>query len=339
MLLDRNMPGLDGFQVAEQIKAMEFKAPPAIIMLTSSEGVGDKKLARELNFSGHLIKPVQRANLLEAILKAMGRMDKAEKASEAAKPRERVHLPDARILLAEDIDSNRKVLKLYLKHTAIRLEMAENGREAVDKFTRGVYDAVLMDIQMPVMNGLDATRAIRQWEKETGADETPIIALTAHAFKEQQEECYNAGCTIFLSKPVKKHEILATLGQLFPLETGPAPDAAPPKGSEPPETGAPGAGQINVEIDADLEELVPDLFMEIGEELQNMRLALESGDFETLHRLGHGLKGAAGNYTFADLAALFLNVEKAAKITDAEAAAKHLDVVEDYLNRVEIKYV
>ncbi len=347
-LLDRNMPGLDGFQVAEQIKIMDFDAPPAIIMLTSSEGVGDKALARELNFSGHLIKPVKRANLLEAILSAMGQKEKAEKASEAAKPKELVRLPPARILLAEDIDSNRKVLKLFLKNTPIHLEMAGNGKEAVEKFKDGTYDAVLMDIQMPVMNGYDATRAIRQWEKKTGAVETPVVALTAHAFKEQQQECFDAGCTGFLSKPVKKVEILETLAGLFPREPGPAREPEPDGGQaspveEAPKETPPGKvlkdERIIVQIDADLEELVPDLFEEIYEELENMKRALGSGDFNTLHRLGHGLKGAAGNYTFKDLAAHFLQIEKAAKHSDVGAAEIHIGVVEDYLKRIEIKYV
>jgi len=128
---------------------------------------------------------------------------------------EEITLPSLHILMAEDIVSNQKVMKLYLKDTPVKMDIAENGKIAVEKFTGNTYDVVLMDIEMPEMDGLAATRAIRKWEKENNKVETPVIALTAHAFDEHMKKCFDAGCNGFLPKPLKKRDLLAALGELF----------------------------------------------------------------------------------------------------------------------------
>ena len=108
-----------------------------------------------------------------------------------------------RLLLVDDVEANRRVVELFLKNMNVSLVHAENGKEAVEKFTEEPFDLVLMDMEMPVMDGLEATRRIRMWEQEKREFQTPIIALTAHAFQEHRQKTIDAGCTEFLAKPIK----------------------------------------------------------------------------------------------------------------------------------------
>ena len=115
------------------------------------------------------------------------------------------------ILLAEDVEENQFVLQSYLNKTPYCIDIAHNGAEAVEKFQNGRYDAVLMDIQMPVMDGNTAVKKIRAWERDVGSKRTPIIALTAHAMLEEAQRILDAGCDLHLSKPVRKARLLEVL--------------------------------------------------------------------------------------------------------------------------------
>ncbi|MDF9407869.1 response regulator [Pelotomaculum isophthalicicum JI] len=116
-----------------------------------------------------------------------------------------------RILLVEDSPDNQLLVQAYLKKTAYQIEIAENGEIAVEKFKSGKYDLVLMDMQMPVMDGYTATRTIRKWEAENRLAPTPVVALTAYALKEDARKSLDAGCTAHLTKPVKKSILLETI--------------------------------------------------------------------------------------------------------------------------------
>jgi CheY-like chemotaxis protein len=122
-----------------------------------------------------------------------------------------------RILLVDDAENNRMLLEFYLKGGPYQVDQATNGQEALDMFSSGQYDVIFMDIQMPVMDGYEATRAIRRLEQQTGRPTTPVVALTANALKEDRESCLAAGCTDYLAKPVKKTTILDTLARMAAL--------------------------------------------------------------------------------------------------------------------------
>jgi len=126
-----------------------------------------------------------------------------------------------RLLLVEDMLDNRLLVKAYLKREAYDIDEAENGEVAVAKFKAGRYDVVLMDMQMPVMDGYAAARAIRAFEAEQGRSPTTIIALTAHAIREDIDRCLQAGCSAHLAKPVKKATLLQALGDSLSIPTGP----------------------------------------------------------------------------------------------------------------------
>ncbi len=123
-------------------------------------------------------------------------------------------MSDVRVLLAEDVAVNRRVVELYLKDTGVALHSVENGKEALELHRAEGFDVILMDMEMPIMDGLEATAAIREWEAEQGLSPVPIVALTAHAFEEKRQQCFEAGCTHYLTKPVKKADLIALLSRI-----------------------------------------------------------------------------------------------------------------------------
>ena len=212
VLLDCRMPGMDGFQVVDATKRHQGLANVTVMMLTSDGRGGDLARARELGLAAYMVKPVKRADLLNAISAALS----MPLPSRQEAPPETVQAPpdvqqSLRILLVEDTADNRLLIQAYLKHTAHRLDMAENGEVACGKYKSGRYDLVFMDMQMPVMDGYAATQALREWERANHRPPTPIIALTAHALKGDEEKSLAAGCTAHLTKPIKKAALLAAI--------------------------------------------------------------------------------------------------------------------------------
>jgi two-component system sensor histidine kinase/response regulator len=217
-LIDRRMPGMDGFELAQHLKeSMGNIKNTAVMMLTSDNRGDDFALCKELDIAFYLVKPVKKADLLEAIASIMGRKigPVAGKIPEA-KPIDFSKTRSFNLLLVEDSADNRLIIQAYFKRASDHIDIAENGAIAVEKFKSGQYDLVLMDVQMPVMDGYTATREIRKWEQEQGREETPIIALTAHAMKEDAQKSRDAGCTDHLTKPIKR----ATLMEAVQKYTG-----------------------------------------------------------------------------------------------------------------------
>ncbi len=214
VLLDYRMPGLDGFGVAERIQKDPALAGTTLIMLTSDLGRGDSHRFRELGIKGHLMKPIKRADFKNVLLAALGW---ARTAIQEPRPLPPPAVPESErplhILLAEDSEDNRLLLLTYLKSKPYRIDIAENGAVAVEKFKTDRYDLVLMDIQMPEMDGYTATREIRKWEGEHRLGETPIVALTAYAYPEDREKSLEAGCNGHLVKPIKKARLLEAVAE------------------------------------------------------------------------------------------------------------------------------
>ncbi|WP_447599017.1 response regulator [Nitrospira sp. Nam80] len=221
LLLDCRMPGTDGFETAQAIKADPAFADLLIIMLASDRWADDIARTYDLGLGGYLVKPIKRSDLAQTVMIALDRSKGV-----CQPPGHRLHkhgnqtTSSLRILLVEDSRDNQLLIQTYLKQTAHHIELAENGQIAVDKFQSGHYDVVLMDMQMPVMDGLEATRIIREWERHEGVTKTPIIALTALALKQEAAKIFEAGCNAHMTKPIKKATLLDILsayeGQLTP---------------------------------------------------------------------------------------------------------------------------
>ena len=216
VLSDVNMPEVDGFMFAEQIKTQSKLTTTRIILLTSANRIGDAKRCRELDIAAHLIKPVRQSLLFDAIADTVG-LDDATTSARAEVPA--MAAPDKttaalRILLAEDNEVNQKFAIRALKKAGHAVHVANNGKEAVDAVSAEEFDAILMDIQMPIMDGYLATAAIREHEAPL-QKRTPIIAMTAHAMKGDREKCLNAGMDGYVTKPIKSKVLLAEIDRIL----------------------------------------------------------------------------------------------------------------------------
>jgi len=220
LLVDAQMPGRDGFMLIEQLKREERLGAFAIIVLTSGGKCGDAARCRQLGVAGYLTKPVGRSELLRAIVQVLAPESGEEQQAPALVTCHslREHSKNMRILLAEDNLVNRMVAVRLLEKHGYTVEVAGNGREAVAKVKADRFDLVLMDVQMPEMDGFEATAAIREHEKASG-QHIPIIAMTAHALKGDRERCLAAGMDGYISKPFKVEELLANLEQKPQLTT------------------------------------------------------------------------------------------------------------------------
>ena len=212
LLLDCRMPGMSGFHVVEQLKSSLNRSCPTVIMLTSDHWADDIARTYDLGLGGYLIKPIRRSDLLQTIGIALGRTKgMPARDAEATVPASTVSTRALRVLLVEDSPDNQLLVRAYLKQTDYFLDVAEHGAVALDKFKSAHYDVILMDVQMPVMDGYAATKAIRSWERDHDLPPTPIIALTALALKEEGSRILEAGCNTHLTKPVKKSTLLEVL--------------------------------------------------------------------------------------------------------------------------------
>ena len=232
-------------------------------------------------------------------------------------------LPALHILLVEDSPDNRTITVAYLQDTPYRVEIAENGAVACEKFTTGHYDLVLMDRQMPVMDGLTATRAIREWEQANHRPPTPIIALTAAALKGDQEECMAAGCTAYLTKPIKQEALLQAIKER---------SIASPSSKE--ESSR--KDTILVRANPKFADLIPVFLQNCRQNVIVMLDALDRGDFETVEILGHGMRGAGGSYEFQAITDIGAALEQAAERADTDVSRKWVGELSRYLDRVEI---
>ncbi len=232
-------------------------------------------------------------------------------------------LPALSILLAEDSPDNCIITVAYLDDTPYKIEIAETGAIACEKFSVGHYDLVLMDRQMPVMDGLTATRKIRAWEQENHRAPTPIIALTASALKGDREKCLAAGCTAFLTKPIKqevllqaiKEHVIAARAQSMQLDR-------------------PNDGAL-VRGNPKFAHLVPAYLKSCREKNVALQDALEEADFRTLGILGHGMRGAGGMFGFPAITEIGAAIQQAAENCDLTASRRWVTELSDCLDRVD----
>jgi signal transduction histidine kinase/ligand-binding sensor domain-containing protein/DNA-binding response OmpR family regulator len=210
MFVDLKMPGMDGFTLIEHVRAQADPRKTPIILLTPARQRGDSARCRELDIAGYMTKPVAQAQLLETILSALG-----VKIKPADQPRlvTRQSLPEGRslrILLAEDNAVNQALAVRLMEKRGHKVVVAGDGREALEALENDRFDLVVMDVQMPDVDGFEATAAIRTMEKDTG-EHIPIIAMTAHAMKGDRERCLAAGMDGYVSKPIRAQELFAEI--------------------------------------------------------------------------------------------------------------------------------
>jgi signal transduction histidine kinase/CheY-like chemotaxis protein len=219
-----------------------------------------------------------------------------------------------RILLADDSEDNRFLVRGYLRDTGCVIDEVGNGAEAVEKFKQGAYDVVLMDAEMPVLDGYSATRAMRAIESDRAVTPTPILALTAHALQEAKQRSLDAGCTDHLTKPIKKATLLEAIARHAP---------------EPPS-----AAPIHVEVESWLKPVVPGYLEKRRADVTKLRHALEQGDYATVRTLGHQMTGTGASYGFADITEIGAMLEESALAGDAARIKSGINALDQYLRNV-----
>jgi CheY-like chemotaxis protein len=218
------MPKMDGFELVEQIRQRPELSAPTILMLTSAGHRGDAERCRKLGVSAYLLKPIRQSELREAIARVLGAREQAG----AIPLVTRYSLQDARdseavlrILVAEDNPVNQRLVVRMLEKRGHRVVLSGNGQEALGALARETFDLVFMDVQMPEMDGIEATGLIRKQETGTSRHQI-VIALTAHAMKGDRERCLAGGMDDYLSKPIRPQELDAMLEKYLALRKTPA---------------------------------------------------------------------------------------------------------------------
>jgi signal transduction histidine kinase/CheY-like chemotaxis protein len=230
ILLDAQMPEMDGFALAESIRRNPDWSAATIMMLSSAGQRDDATRCREIGVSAYLTKPVRQSELLEAIVTALGTRPAPSPSSLPVTLHPlRENRPRLKILLVEDNAVNQLLAVRILEKHGHAVTIATNGRKALEALKMESYDLILMDIQMPVMNGWEATRAIREYEKASG-EHIPIVAMTAHVMKGDEERCIAAGMDGYLSKPIGIPQLLAVVDEIENRKTGSNGNTTFPKG-------------------------------------------------------------------------------------------------------------
>jgi two-component system sensor histidine kinase/response regulator len=294
VLLDQNMPGMSGYEVAERIRSVATKEQVAILIMSSATNQAAQLRAQKLGIVRQLMKPLRRATLREAILQALNLEVPPEK--EPVPEKEERKARGLRLLLVEDNRVNQKLAICLLEKMGHHVTLTQNGRDAVQLVQQKSFDLVLMDIQMPVMSGVEATRKIREVEQRTGAH-IPIIAMTAHAMAGDAERYLSSGMDGYVSKPIRTDFLRAELDRL-----GKRASQEEMKNMNEPQKDSPLATLDLTELLARVEndrELLRDLLMiskaELPKHLQALREAVESGDGNRAALVAHTLKGMLAN--------------------------------------------
>jgi CheY-like chemotaxis protein/HPt (histidine-containing phosphotransfer) domain-containing protein len=358
VIIDWKMPGMDGVEASKLIKNHKGLIKiPAIIMVTAYGREEVMQQAEQVGLEGFLLKPVSASMLFDAVMQAFGEAvpetsrvaQRHEQEAEALK-----HIQGAHVLLVEDNEINQQVAREILEGAGLRITLATNGQEAVDAVKENNYDAVLMDVQMPVMDGYTATRKIREWEGgmrnaeggmgNEGNEPIPIIAMTAHAMAGDEDKSLQAGMNGHVTKPIDPDQLLAALQKWIQPSEKRAAAQKPVISVEPSEED----GEVAIEEELpvslpgfDLEDglkrlqgnkkLYRKLLLNFGSDYDavanDIHRALDAEDFDHAHSLVHNLKGLAGNLAATDLQSAAVNLEKLVKGVEKKSPpAKELNL-------------
>ncbi|QHN04967.1 response regulator [Granulicella sp. WH15] len=340
ILTDMHMPKMDGFTLVEQIKEKMELSTSTIMMLTSGGQRGDAARCEELGISAYLLKPVRQVELREAIARVL-----ASKEQVGAKPlitrytlqEERDPSRSLHILLAEDNVVNQKLATRMLEKRGHHVIVASNGREALEALDRKTYDLVLMDVQMPEMDGLTATRYLREKELAAGKDHhQPVVAMTALVMKGDRERCMEAGMDGYLSKPIRPQELDEVLDRYLMQQGDEEPMATEPVTTDS-EPSAVDAKELMRRIDGDREllaELLELFRADYPEQMGRARQAVAANNPGELYSIGHTLKGALGNLAATRAAELAAELETIGKTGELAPALETLSRLDEELVRV-----
>ncbi len=344
VVMDWRMPGMDGIEAAQRIKACSSRRPPPVILVTAYVREDTLRRAESAGLEGFLLKPVNPSLMFDTIMEIFGRRRTPASVPNAASTTTSAadRLAGRRVLLVEDNEINQQVAIEVLSGAGIEVVLAVNGREAVERATADRFDAVLMDVQMPVMDGYAATHEIRKWEggrRKQGVPPLPVIAMTAHAMSGDSARSLAAGMNDHITKPIDPGTLLETLskwiqpgGQMRRTPTVPAPVEEHGRSRQyPPDEPVfpdelPGfdlaEGLHRMQGNRALyRRLLADFAAQHRQEAEVLRRALDEGDIERMRRRVHAVKGVAGNLAAKPLLAAAVALEAGIKPADSPQTA------------------
>ncbi|MBA4422092.1 MAG: hybrid sensor histidine kinase/response regulator [Syntrophus sp. (in: bacteria)] len=350
-VIDMQMPGMNGEALGRIIKADERLADTRLVILTSVGARGDARRFEEIGFAAYATKPIRHQEL-----KAILSLTLTERKEAEPKPlpiatrhaaREKLNMfagRKARILLAEDNITNQRVAVGILKMMGLRADTVANGAEAVKALEARPYDLVLMDVQMPEMDGFEATRAIRNPQSSLPNRRIPIIAMTAHALRGDRERCLEAGMNDYIAKPVSPQVLAEALDKWLPRETvapteqaARKPEDAAPVSAQEPEAPVFDRASMMTRLmgDEDLARTVAEGFLvDISQQIQALQGYLDAGDASGVEHQAHTIKGASANVGGEVLRAIAFEMEKAAKAGNLEYVMARLPEMERQFARL-----
>ncbi len=327
VLTDMHMPGMDGFGLVQEIRRRPEILPVTVVMLTSAGHSGDAEQCRKLGIHSYLYKPVRRQELLLAILRALGH-PQTTPSPLAVTPA----VPQARslhILLAEDNRTNQTVATRVLQKMGHSTMVAGNGKEALLVLTTHRFDLVLMDVQMPEMDGLTVTRKIRESERETHLH-LPIIAMTAHAMKGDRERCIEAGMDGYISKPISSKEVAEAIANILRLQGESTPvislEAKPTDATQPtaPSRIVWNMGETLERLGGDeklFHEVIEIFLDDVPKHMASLGRAIAAGDAEAVEGAAHTLKGELGYLGISEVSQKARELEEFGRNSDLRFAA------------------
>ncbi len=307
-LLDATMPEMDGFNVAQQIRRKPELAGGTVMMLTSAGQRGDAARCRSLGVSAYLTKPVRSAELQEAICIALGADTDGKRetplVTKYSLGRTRSSL---RVLVGEDNPVNQKVAEKLLQRQGHQVWMVSDGQQVVDTLAAGEFDLILLDVQMPLLDGFETARQIREKERTTGKH-IPIIAMTAHTMKGDRERCLESGMDSYVAKPVHGQELAEAIDSLFP--STPARRMEYAAAAVPLPVMDAGAAIAQVEGDKSLLNELGEIFLsDCPKMLAEIKSAIDSNDARSLEYAAHTMKGVVANFCAPAAIAAALQLE------------------------------
>ena len=371
VLLDMQMPGMDGEQTARAIKSDPAMKEVKILILTSMGHRGDAARLEALGCSGYLLKPVKQQMLFDAIIAVLGHEKEQGPGLITRHVLSEQRKLDLRILLAEDNPINQKLAVILLQKAGYSVDAVDTGIQALEKVHANRYNAVLMDVQMPEMDGLEATHRIRDWEKESGGH-IPIIAMTAHAMQGDRERCLAAGMDDYVTKPLEPKVLFSALarwtqndeviveasqdysspadvfsagmddglfGESLPSDSNKTEKIAPPFETVSYADRAPASFDAALDrFDGDRHFMMT-MFTEfkdhLPERLQEIQAAVQDGDAARLTRVAHNLKGVALNFSAEAVAEITRKLEEMGKREDLTHAPTLVAQLDGEVHRLE----